>query len=386
MPTVPRPSVDEYPSLDYSSPHFSPRLILEQPVLPAYTLVLPTTGFNALLQRWYDVSADTLDCVGVKSRDFAPDGVLRLVDKDGQEIRRASVKLGEEWGGLPLLLARIEKTWEYCSTFDEFSQKTFQILFRTPVPSFKKLAVDIHVLDRTVWMEFACFWATFLAAHRKSAGESGWKNILGGDQFLFAYVDFYNSCSERGPRIDEPAFDVDRVKLAAQLAKVRSASTNLEKKNSLETLAEVALGGIDGFTIQPSITSATGELDRVVKNNCNNPQVARLGPELLVECKHWNKAVGTDAIGAFIADLQDARLASGIVLSRREISREAEARVFNYHQREQGFVLSITERDIQKVCDGANLSLIILDKMKGITFQKRATRRTERQKRGSRKV
>jgi len=40
-------------------------------------------------------------------------------------------------------------------------------------------------------------------------------------------------------------------------------------------------------------------------------------PRLLVECKHWNKAVGTDEIGAFIADLQDAKLTSGIVLSRR---------------------------------------------------------------------
>ena len=97
-------------------------------------------------------------------------------------------------------------------------------------------------------------------------------------------------------------------------------------------------------------------------------------PRLLVECKHWNKAVGTDEIGAFIADLQDAKLTSGIVLSRRG-APDGETRILNYHQRAGGFVLSFSERDIERVCNGANLASIILDKMKAITFQKRAVRR-----------
>ena len=290
----PQPHVDEYPSLAYDSPHFTPRLILEQPVLPAYTLSLAQDGSQALVQRWYDVAGDTLDCIGVRSRDFFPDGILRLVDKDDQEIRRAIVKLGEEWGGLPFLLARIEKTWESCGTFDEFWRKASEIMFRTPVPSFRRILPDVYTVDRGVWMEFACFWAAFLASTRGSSGEAGWQSAPSGDQLLFAYVDFFNSHPERGPRIDEPSFAIDQVKLAAQLAKVRDACTNMEKKISLETLAEMALSGIGGFDVQPSITSGTGELDRVVRNNCTNPQMTRLGPDVKAGVKgdHWGGAIG----------------------------------------------------------------------------------------------
>lgn len=305
------------------------------------------------------------------------------MDKDGHEIRRATVKLGEEWGGLPMLLARIEKTWEYSRSFDEFWRKASEIMFRTPVPSFRKVAQDFYTVEHGVWMEFACFWAAFLAAARGNADESGWQNALSGDQLLFAYVDFFNSRPDRGPQIDEPLFTVDQVKLAAQLAKVRNASTNLEKKTSLETFAEIALGGVDGFVVQPSLMSATGELDRVVRNNCKNPQIASLGHQLLVECKHWNKAVGTDEVGAFIADLQDAKLTSGIVISCRQVSREGETRIFNYHQRVGGFVLSFSEHDLERICNGANLAVMLLDKMKAITFQKRAARRTPRSTRSS---
>ncbi len=234
-------------------------------------------------------------------------------------------------------------------------------------------------------MEFACFWVSFLAAARQASSESGWQDPPSGDQLLFKYVDFFNSRPDNGPRIDEPAFAIDQVQLAAQLAKVRKASTNLEKKTSLETLAEMALKGIDGFSVQPSLISATGELDRVVKNNCANPQMVRLGPELLVECKHWNKAVGTDEVGAFIADLQDARLSSGIILSRRDISRNGEMRIFNYHQRCGGFVITISEHDIERVCNGANLPAVILEKMRAITYQQRTTRKTSSPKRASKK-
>lgn len=379
-----RPHVDEYPTLAYSSPHLTPRLLLEQPILPAYTLHVAQDGSQALVQRWYDVSAETLDCVDVRSRDFLPDGVLRLVDKDDREICRATVKLDSEWGGLPMLLARIEKAWETCSSFEELWQKASEIMFRTPVPTFTKIASDYYIVDRSLWMEFACFWMAFLAAARGSSGESGWENPPSGDNLLFKYVDFFNSRPDRGPRIDEPSFAVDQIKLAAQLVKVRSASTNREKKVSLETLAEMAFGGIDGFEVQSSIVSATGEIDRLVRNNCSNPQMVRLGPELLVECKHWSKAVGTDEIGAFIADLQDAKLTSGIVLSRREISRDGETRIFNYHQRVGGFVLPFSERDIERVRDGANLAAIILDKMKAITYQKRAKRKIKKSKRSTR--
>lgn len=39
-----------------------------------------------MLQRWSDVTPDVLGGVGVRSVDFIPDGVVRLVDKNSNEI------------------------------------------------------------------------------------------------------------------------------------------------------------------------------------------------------------------------------------------------------------------------------------------------------------
>jgi hypothetical protein len=371
-----RPHVDDYLDESTASPHFSPRLMLELPVLPTLTLHLAQDGQTGLLQRWYDVSADTLDGIGVRSRDFVPDGILRLVDKDGQEIWKASVKLTDEWDGLPYLLARIEKAWEFSGSFDDFWQKARDIMFRTPVPTFEEAAPGLFMVARSRWMEFACFWVAFLATARGESGGQDWQNSLTGDQLIFAFVEFYNNRPERGPRINEPSFVVDCVTLAAHLGQVRSASNNQQKKTTLETLAELMLSGINGFVVQPSVRAGTGELDRFVRNNCINPQIARLGPILLVECKHWNKAAGTDEVGAFIADLQDARLSSGILLSRKGVSREGQNRIFNYYQRGGGFIVELSDEDMELVCNGSNLAQMIIEKMEAITFQRGSRRKT----------
>jgi hypothetical protein len=366
----PQPHVDEYPSLSHSSPHFAPRLVLEQPVLPALTLSVAEDGRTGLVQRWYDVPPATLDGIGIRSRDFFPDGVLKLLDKDGQEIRKAPVKLDVEWDGLPLLLARIEKVWAFSDSFQDFWQKVQQLMFQTPVPSYREVVPGAFIVARGVWIEFCCFWVAFLGVARRASDGAGWTDLPTGDQLVIEYVEYYNSRPERGPHFNCASFNIERVKLGALLEKVRLAPSNDQKKKTLETLAEFLLGGIEGFAVRPSTRSATGELDRFVRNNSPNPQFVALGEMLIVECKHWGRAVGTDEIGAFIADLQDARQKSGILLSRKGISREAQNRIFNYFQREKGFIIPLLEGDIEKVCNGLNLDLMMIEKMEAITFQK----------------
>jgi hypothetical protein len=60
-------------------------------------------------------------------------------------------------------------------------------------------------------------------------------------------------------------------------------------------------------------------------------------------------------------------------------------RIFNYHQRCGGFVITISEHDIERVCNGANLPAVILEKMRAITYQQRTTRKTSSPKRASKK-
>jgi hypothetical protein len=376
MSTNPKPHVDEYASESMNAAHASPRLILDLPILPTWTLTLAKDGADIRLKRWYDVSLETLEGVDVRSRDFWPDGILRLVDKDGQEIRRATVKIVDEWDGLPVLLARVEKSWEVSTSFDEFWSKARDIMVRTPVPTFTEVVPGAVLVKRTVWMEFACFWIAYLAAaRREQSGGREWQDSFSGDQLIFKYVEFYNDSPCRGPRINDPAFEIDRVKLSAHLEEVRRATTNQQKKMSLEALAGMILGGIEGFDVKPPVRAATGELDRIVRNNCTNPQFAHLGPILLVECKHWNKAAGTDQVGAFIADLQDARAQSGVLLSRNGVSPDGEIRLFNYHQRTGGFIIVLSEEDIREVCAGSNLARMIIEKMEAITFQRRTKRK-----------
>ena len=103
------PRVDEYLNDRMDAPHLSPHLTIEKPILPSLTIWVRSDGQEARLQRWYDVTPDVLNSVGIRSLDFVPDGVVRLIDKNGHEVHRLKTKLTDELDGLPLLLARIEK-------------------------------------------------------------------------------------------------------------------------------------------------------------------------------------------------------------------------------------------------------------------------------------
>ena len=87
------PRVDEYLNDRMDAPHLSPHLIIEKPILPSLTIWVRSDGQEARLQRWYDVTPDVLNGVGIRSLDFVPDGVVRLVDKDGHEVHRLQTKL-----------------------------------------------------------------------------------------------------------------------------------------------------------------------------------------------------------------------------------------------------------------------------------------------------
>jgi hypothetical protein len=327
-------------------------------------------GQGGRIQRWYDVTPEILAGVGIRSLDFMPDGIVRLVDKDDRQIHCIKIKLTDDFDGLPLLLARLEKMWSSTPSASEFWTNACNILIRSQVPSFKEVSPDIHVVYRTDWLEMSCFWIAFLAKARHEAGQEGWNDLLLADQLIVRYVDFYNESPSRGPELREPPYQVDRVQLQALLQAVRNAVDNQEKKEALETLAERLLKGVSGFEVLTSTISATGEIDRVIRNYIVHPILARLGSHILVECKHWKKTVGTDQVGAFIADLQDAGLTSGFLFCRKPVSKPARRRIDNFYQRNGGFIIVITENDVQTVCDGANLAHMLVEKTEAIIFQR----------------
>jgi hypothetical protein len=107
------------------------------------------------------------------------------VDKDGREVHHIQIKLTDEFDGLSLLLARIEKAWSLVQSASEFWTKTCDILIRSKVPSIKEVSSEIYVVCRTGWLDLACFWIAFLAKVRHEKGQSGWGDLLFGDRLIF---------------------------------------------------------------------------------------------------------------------------------------------------------------------------------------------------------
>jgi hypothetical protein len=324
------------------APHLSPRLLIEKPLLPSLTVWVRSDGQEVRFQRWYDVTPDVLDGIGIRSLDFIPDGVVRLVDKDSREVHRIHIKLTDEFDALPLLLARIEKAWSFAQSAPEFWTKACDILIHSQVPNFKEVSPGFYLVCRGAWLELACFWIAFLAKVRQEEGQEGWDDLISGD----------------------------RVHLQALLDSVRKAANNHAKKEALETLAEHLLKGVTGFEVLPHKNTATGEIDRIVRNHVTHPIISRFGSHILVECKHWKKTIGTDQVGSFIADIRDAGLTSGFFFCRTPMSRSAKRRIDNFYQRDGSFLIVITENDIKAVCDGANLAHMLVERLETIMFQR----------------
>jgi Restriction endonuclease len=350
--------------------HLSPHLIIEKPILPSLTVWVHADGQEVRFQRWYDVTPEVLDGVGIRSLNFIPDGIVRLVDKDSREVHRIQVKLTDEFDSLPLLLARIEKAWSSAQSASDCWTRACNILIRSQVPSLKEVSSEIYIVCRSGWLELACFWIAFLAKVRHEEGQAGWSDFLSADQLIFRYIDFYNEAPFRGPELREPSYQVDRVHLQALLDAVRKARDNQAKKETLETLSECLLKGVAAFEVLPPRNTATGEIDRIVRSHITHPIWSRFGSHILIECKHWRKTVGTDPVGAFIADIRDAGLTSGFFFCRKPMSKSAKRRIDNFYQRDRAFIIVIPESDIQAVCDGANFTHMLMEKLEFVMFQR----------------
>lgn len=81
------------------------------------------------------------------------------------------------------------------------------------------------------------------------------------------------------------------------LSKVKTAQTNDEKKHSLEYLAEFIFGTIRGLeVIDRDLRTSAEEIDRLVRNESDEPFWRDLGNPIFIECKNWEKPVSAATI------------------------------------------------------------------------------------------
>jgi hypothetical protein len=104
---------------------------------------------------------------------------------------------------------------------------------------------------------------------------------------------------------------------AEGLRLVETASTNKEKKDSLENFAELLLNTISGLRlVKKNAELAAEEIDLLAANNW----MAGWGDPILVECKNWTKPVGSVEIVSFRHKLKSNQCRTGILIAKNGVT------------------------------------------------------------------
>ena len=157
------------------------------------------------------------------------------------------------------------------------------------------------------------------------------------------------------PKIE---FEIDFAELSKYWEKVKNAKTNKEKKDTLENLADFLFRSIKGIeVIDKNIRTSAEEIDLLLKNESGHIFWSQLGSPLLVECKNWNKKIGTDEVVIFKDKLETQGVKVGILIAVKGITgtkkKDAVLKIREYKQR--GFrIVLLTGEDIEDICDGVN--------------------------------
>lgn len=102
---------------------------------------------------------------------------------------------------------------------------------------------------------------------------------------------------------------------------VKNARTNLEKKRSLEDLAEYVLNSVSGLeVISKNPRGPSEEIDLIVANESKNELFRRFGSLLLVECRHRRKPATSSDIRDFSGKMRSLSIKTGILFSLKGIT------------------------------------------------------------------
>jgi hypothetical protein len=150
------------------------------------------------------------------------------------------------------------------------------------------------------------------------------------------------------------------------LSKVKSATTNDEKKKSLEDLAEVLIMPISGLAVlRHNLRSSAEEIDVLVTNESKDIFWIRLDSPILIECKHWSTPVGVTEIGDVVRKLNSLGKPTSILLTLNGITgndfRDARLLLRELRQKEQ-YIIVLNESDLVEIAAGVDPSDKIKEK------------------------
>ena len=170
------------------------------------------------------------------------------------------------------------------------------------------------------------------------------------------------------PSLDAP--------FAALVDAVGAATSNDEKKKTLEHLAAILLGSCASLKVKfANLRTKSSEIDLVCEClDCDRrTPMHALGRYFLVECKNWKKPASAAALRDFIGKLQKTRCALGIVFSREGVTGEASGadavrEVRWAYDREHVLVLVVSLQDLRGIESSDMFIQMLDDKLDALRF------------------
>lgn len=176
--------------------------------------------------------------------------------------------------------------------------------------------------------------------------------------------------------IKEETFHLQLDQYSRQLHLVGIATTNDEKKTTLESLAKLLFESIPFLTCRASnLRTSSSEIDIVIEYcGWTKPTLFdEFGRFCLVECKNWKEAVGAAQVRDFTGKLIKARIKLGVLFARNGITGEnngsdALNEIRSAFSRDGIYILVIAEEDLVAVKNSTSFYRILDNKMFQLRF------------------
>lgn len=174
-------------------------------------------------------------------------------------------------------------------------------------------------------------------------------------------------------------FPLSRSYFGALLSGVEKAKSNIEKKESLETLASYLFALVPGLLPLPNVQDQTFEIDLVVRNfdPLANLRAEMFGRQFIVECKNWKEAVGVRDVGYFLYRMRLTHVHFGVIFSKHGISgkgdesRDATNLIRRAYHEDHSICVVITLDDLKALGRGeTTFHVLLLRRIEEIRFGK----------------
>jgi len=105
------------------------------------------------------------------------------------------------------------------------------------------------------------------------------------------------------------------------LDSVKNASSNITKKNTLESLAVYLFNSLEGFkVIKENYRGPSEEIDLIVANESKDSLLEKLGTPFAVECRHRKTPAASKDIRDFKGKLEASSIKFGILITLKDIT------------------------------------------------------------------